>query len=97
MEDIKKIFLDISPFILLALTGGFARLLTDKKKINTRNFLSAMFVAGFVGAMTGLLLESLPIHEGFKFFLAGNSGFAAGSLIEIYEDRVIKYLKKLSR
>lgn len=97
MEDLRKLASEIFPFILLGLTGGLARLMIDSqnKKINPKKFLSAMFVAGFVAAMTGFILESLPIHSGIKFFLAGNSGFAAGTLVEVYEDRVIKYLKRL--
>lgn len=97
MEDLRKLASEIFPFILLGLTGGLARLMIDSqnKKINPQKFLSAMFVAGFVAAMTGFILETLPLHSGFKFFLAGNSGFAAGTLVEVYEDKVIKYLKRM--
>lgn len=97
MEDLRKLILEIFPFVLLGLTGGLARLMIDSqnKKINPKRFISAMFVAGFVAAMTGFILETLPIHSGVKFFLAGNSGFAAGTLVEVYEDKVIKYLKRI--
>lgn len=66
----------------ISLMAGLARFVfSDNKSLLT--FLRGMFIAGFVGMMTGYGLQDAELSEGMKGLIIGASSFCADEVLMI--------------
>ncbi len=93
--DLTRQLLEVLPAVVLAMFGGIAKLLLGKETITFRVLISSMFVSGFVGAVTGFLIQPLNLHPGYSSFLCAMSGHSAGLVLFVYQKKVESFLEKV--
>jgi hypothetical protein len=95
VEKFLKDILDVIPLAVMAMIAGFVKLLADGKKLTIATVLKSTFMAGFVGAMTGFLLQPLDLPVPALIFVCSMAGHNAGAVLLLYEKKVESYLKKV--
>ena len=99
-DEWKKILLTLG----IALTAGAARSITSGERRSFGQFVQGLFLAGFVGAMTALILAQTDYSEPFKGFVIGLASFAGEDVLmgvlklsKQFSLRPVEVLKQLRR
>ena len=93
MFDVDKIW-DAVIAVLLAMAGGFARLLNvkDKTKLRLSRIFSELFISGFAGLMVLLLAHASGLSGDWIGIAAGMSGWVGPKALDV----VVKAFGKVS-
>lgn len=76
-EDLRK----VCYAIVIAMSAGFARHVATGGGRSFTQFIQGLFLAGFVGGMTGLALQQTSLSEPFKGFVIGLVAFAGEDVL----------------
>ena len=87
LSKVKTFFTDqlpeIFPAILIALMGGFARFMLDKK-LSWAVFATNIVVSGFTGTLTYNLCSYYQMTGNISNFLIGMSGFLGVNALAVF-------------
>ena len=75
----------------IGLMGGVAAFLLDDKH-SVLSFITNIFVAGFIGCLTGALATHYQLEGHITFFVVGVSGLSARGFAFLYRQKVMHYL-----
>lgn len=82
MDEYSELLKKLTIPVTISLMAGFARFIfSDNKSLLT--FLRGIFIAGFVGMMTGFGLQDAAFSEGTKGLIIGISSFCADEVLMI--------------
>jgi hypothetical protein len=93
MIDIESMW-EIIIAIMLACSGGFARLLSTKgeKAIKWSGIFSEIFISGFAGLMILLLAQSLNILGSWQGIACGMAGWVGPRFLDLIAKMVMNLL-----
>lgn len=89
----------LTPPLILAVVGGLVKLLRDSCKITLGRVFICILTAAFAGVEIFLLIQDLGLPSYIQAGIVGVSGFAAGEILDILQNSLLKatscYSKKL--
>ena len=80
--------------VALAIIGGVVNVLHKGEERSLGRVLVSMLTAGFVGAITYLMIENFNVPVGMKAACVGMAGYASGSILPTAEKWISKEAKK---
>lgn len=80
--------------VALAIIGGVVKVLHKGEERSLGKVLVSMLTAGFVGAITYLMIENFSIPVGMKAACVGMAGYASGSILPTAEKWISKEVDK---